>query len=205
MPGRFSTRFRLFYFIDFTEKQIEDLISENLRSEKGRDLLCKRGLHFIRGLDVFYRQLNLGDYGILDLVGLTYEPPSKTLRVVVIELKKGEININTLLQAIRYCKGLQEVVSKYSMAINVKFSIVLIGKTICTTDFCYMCDFIENLRCFTVELNLETGIYFNRERNYRIVDAKININESVVSSMYNMIKNHIREHVDLPELEDFPF
>lgn len=125
----------------FTEKNLEDIISESDRSA-----LKKRGLD-INGL--MLRQLRIGNYGISDLV--TIERPKYILDwahkdniiITIYELKQANIGISTLLQAVRYAKGIASWFekSKYYDDYNIEFKFVLIGSQIDqSSNFMYMSD-----------------------------------------------------------------
>jgi len=115
----------------FLEKDLEDIIFESDRNE-----LIKRGL-FINGK--IFRQFNLGNYGIADLV--TYEdadyedrnkdsPYEVDYIVTVFELKRGLIDFSTLAQAIRYVTGLIFYNKIHYKNNTFQYKIALIGSKI---------------------------------------------------------------------------
>lgn len=194
MPGRkLTTRYRLFYFMDISEKNIEDLIYENLTPDNVH-LLAERGLPFDE-MNCFERQVNLGPYGILDLIGLNYyrSGKEKILEVFIIEIKKGEINIETYIQAIRYCKGIQVLLSK--TCLTLKFNQILIGTSIKKNDFIYLTDINEDVSFYIMKLSLEKGIYFNRENGYRISNSDFNLNPTLSDKFITYLKSQVEDNV----------
>lgn len=115
----------------FLEKNLEDIIFESDRNE-----LFDRGLSISGKL---FRQFNLGNYGIADLV--TYEdadyedrnkdsPYEVDYIVTVFELKRKLIDFSTLAQAIRYVAGLIFYNKIHYKNNTFQYKIVLIGSEI---------------------------------------------------------------------------
>jgi hypothetical protein len=184
--------------MEFSEKQIEDLIYNSVKDGKLKQL-SDRGLYGISKYKFFSRQVTLGDYGRLDLVGLNYRHTSgfnysenKTLEVGLFEIKKGIIDVNAFLQAIRYCNAIRHYCADY---INVEFKIFLIGTGICTGDFCYIDSIIDNLEVYSIKLDLVNGINFIRETGYKLTEPKFKKHDDLELSISKMIKDNIREHV----------
>jgi len=150
------------------EKDLEDLVYET--AKKDANLLRQRGLP-INGYCM--RQVNLGDYGIADMV--CFEINDYCIEVQVVELKKEVININTLMQAARYAKPIKDAVEKAFRGNrrHVFMSIILVGKKIETSgDFVFLLDYTHRASAYTVEIDLEKGVVFNHCAGYRMVDAR---------------------------------
>jgi hypothetical protein len=177
--------------MNILESEIEDLISENLKTIEGKNLLYRRGLHFVDIYDKFYRQVKLGNYGRLDLAGVRYDYIDRSYNVSVIEIKKDEINTQTMLQAIRYCKGIESMFSKYQVEIN--FQIFLIGKSVCKNDFCYIPDFIHNVNLYTYKIDLQNGLSFNAQHGYKLTSENLPEPESF-RDVYQITKLGIERH-----------
>lgn len=182
---------RHFNFMNILEKELEDLIFENT---KDTSKLVSRGLDFIGKYSIFSRQLDLGSYGIADIVAFGYDPitnsfkKNKHLNICIIELKKDKIDRDTLFQALRYAKGVEAYVSNnYNMA--CKFELSLIGTSIdLTSDFVYCLDYFENLNVYTTSLNLVDGINFKRHSSYSLTGAREpNIGDGLISLIKSMI------------------
>ncbi len=188
--------------MEFSEKKIEDLIVNNIKSGN-IEALRKRGLYGVEKYDKFFRQFNLGKYGILDLVGVRYDPFMqssgclKSFNIGVIEIKKGEVNNKTFLQAIRYCKGIEVLLKHYKM--TASFEICLIGTSISNDEFVYVNDFIDNLSVYTVQLDLEQGITFKSEHGYELTEyTKPLVSEITVADLKGYVKDKIKEYVTEP-------
>lgn len=129
--------------MNFLEKDLETIIweSDNIKLQQ-------------RNFPVFgkkYRQLKIGNYGILDLLTVekkyypdfgecAYKP---YLNITVYELKKEKVGVSTFLQALRYLKGIKTYLeSKYDF--EVKYHIVLCAKEVdIHSSFIFLTDFIE--------------------------------------------------------------
>lgn len=166
----------------FTEKNLEDIIFES-----DRIALSKRGL-YINGL--MLRQLRIGNYGIADLVTIEKPeyipvPPDNPNRfhrgnviITVYELKQANIGISTLLQAVRYAKGITSWFenSKYYENYNIEFRFVLIGSQIDhSSNFMYMSDIFVTYSGESVITLMEykykiDGIYFYDNSSWKLTN-----------------------------------
>lgn len=151
--------------MNILETEIEDLVFKTSNTK-----LSQRGL-ILKGKKL--RQVNLGSYGIADIVCIN---PTwggfgfgKNLNIQVIELKKEAITEQTLMQAGRYCTAIKRLLmSKLNVkSYEMEIEIVLIGKSVNTSsDFCYLIDFIPNLQVYTYSIDLDKGVLFTRQKGY---------------------------------------
>lgn len=121
------------------ENALEQMVYENCRA-----VLHDRGLYIPKGKKI--SQVKIGNYGICDM--LIYKRPHyfaeemgfSEHEVTIVELKKDEININTVLQVLRYAKGIERYFERKGLAVSIKF--LLIGKRIEEqSSFCYLKDY----------------------------------------------------------------
>jgi len=153
----------------FLENDLEQIIYDNLKTEKGREMLMGRGLQNL-SCSLIKRQLSIGGYGIADIITLKkelYWAEEKMLvespEIIVWELKKDLINLDTLLQAIRYVKGIKRYLDISKKYRDYEFKIKLIGKNIDTrTDWVYLFDVLdlaEKIEIYKYSYKID-GIYF---------------------------------------------
>ena len=139
----------------FLEKDLEQIIWESTTEQ-----LEEKGLHITESYNPKefkkFRQLRIGNYGISDLIYVSryYEPVAewdsrRTLEINIVELKKGDVNTDTLKQALRYANGVREYLKYRNKfrggGINnyVKHKITLIGRKVdLTTEFLDLLNFI---------------------------------------------------------------
>lgn len=152
--------------MDFLEKDLEDIIFETDSS-----------ILDMAGLEVFdnkLRQVIIGNYGVCDLISW-YKIDSNTIHIQVFELKKGEININTYLQVIRYAKGLISYLKQRNVSFTYYISIILIGRTIdLSNSFVYIPEFNRNVQFYTYEYKIN-GLYFKKSSNYTLTNEGFKI------------------------------
>lgn len=153
--------------LSFLEKDLETIIFETENK-----FLYERGL-YITGEKK--RQLRIGNYGIADIITFRKhnfweegEEESK-LCITVYELKQKIINANTLMQAFRYCKGIEQYINHRNKNLSVMFKVVLIGKELSDGDFCYLPDYIDNLSMYTYDYGFD-GIKFKYQDSYRLTE-----------------------------------
>lgn len=155
--------------MNILEKELEDLLYEAMLTDEGVEKLRERGL-YCNGQP--YRQVNLGAYGIADIITIgVYQEPgcNKHLIINVYELKKDAINGSTFFQALGYCKAIREVVDHLGLLLHndVTFTIKLIGKSIdLSSNFCYLPDIFPNVHLYKYNFDLEKGLTFKRVENY---------------------------------------
>lgn len=106
--------------INFLESDIEKMIFENL------DTVHERG--FIKFHRETFRQHRLESGGIIDL--LTFQEDEDAFRFKIIELKRSEINIDTLQQAIKYFDDYTAQHFHTLKLKNIECDIILCGDSI---------------------------------------------------------------------------
>lgn len=162
------------------EIDIEDLIWDKLQSKEGIQLLEKKGLNcesiFLGQREdcktVFIRQMNLGAYGIPDIVSITDQGYLSTnrrmIRVHVIELKATEASVDNFQQAFRYMSGLRHFLTDLTN-ISPKNTYLTVNGSLITRGFDsvsdpYFMDYVrEDLSLFSIQFDLEEGFVFKPE------------------------------------------
>lgn len=162
--------------MNFLEKDLEQILWETDSSK-----LEERGLYNISGIKK--RQLRVGNYGVLDLMTvqrITSPDGMKYLSITVFELKKELLDINTFLQAVRYCKGIISYLEKrerYEFELNI----ILVGKTIeKNSSFVFLTDMfqgndfgnysrVNSVNFFTYSYEFD-GIKFNNHSDYKMTN-----------------------------------
>ncbi len=147
--------------MNFLESDLEEIIYNTINTEGGRDLLSEKGLNIIHNPIIIKRQLRVGNYGICDLLTVSRVPllavyiPDDTdfdmcknksaIIIDIYELKKDVININTLIQCLRYFAGIKSYLEiKGKDHHKIFYNINLIGKTIDTnSDWVYLFHYLE--------------------------------------------------------------
>jgi hypothetical protein len=146
--------------IQFVEKDIEDLIMDSC-PEKVRARGLDRFEH-----DAVFRQVNLGAYGIADIIGINFFTPedgrTKVSSFTIYELKKDAIGFSAFGQVARYAKGLKEYCRKEFAQDYVECYMVLIGSELeLNSNFVYAANEAYPLACYTYKLSLE-GLLFEK-------------------------------------------
>jgi len=171
-----------------TERDLEDMIYNS-----DPDELESAGLP---RWDNLLRQVNLGSYGIADLIDfkVVSRDYSYDVYVTIIELKKEKLSMDTIDQCLRYFKGL-ETFFPFGLEKEVdkpimlkKVDIVLIGNSVCLkSNFTYLLDFLyfNGVSAYTINLDFN-GITFNRKFGYCQVDHK-----EPSEASCNQIKDHL--------------
>lgn len=180
--------------MNILEKEIEDVVYGSANS-----ILRERGLN-IYGQK--FRQVNLGSYGIADIVCIDiskYGERAWGVRVSVIELKKNLIDVNTLMQSARYEKGIRRMLAKSHDLSNaiVSYSHILIGKEIQKSgDFVFLLDAMENATAYTYSIDIISGILFNKCNGF-------SISNDMVGCLTKAQKAGIKEVIDIRSKEYF--
>lgn len=140
--------YRLFYFMNFLEKDLEQIIYE-----ADKELLAEKGLRVNGKL---LRQVRIGNYGIADLVSI--ERPTLKDKfclhekglITIYELKKENISVSAFLQAIGYAKGIIRWMQLHPKEYDIlnpdyyDIAIILIGKKIeVSSEFVFLNDVLN--------------------------------------------------------------
>lgn len=144
------------------EKELEDFLMED------PDNLVHIGIELSKNAKV-YRQLSLGNYGRADIVCIDPSPGPDGhfwFNVHIVELKKDQIDVNTLVQACRYLVGLRHhlrnsTAQREGLSHKFHYEITIVGSGFNATDWIYLSN-IANFRAYTYDLSLSHGISFDR-------------------------------------------
>lgn len=144
--------------MEFLEKNLEELIYQELIIGNV-DKLTERGLELYYSKPKFIRrQFKIGNYGTVDLITVEKIDIGHGLSITVFELKKKLINIDTVIQGLRYCKGIKRYLSDrkdWMLGEQYEIHLVLIGSEInSNSDWVYLTDFLN-----TDGFNLSIFIY----------------------------------------------
>jgi hypothetical protein len=160
--------------MQISEMELEDIIFyENFHSNVDRGLI-------IYNHDRVFRQLDLGKYGIPDLVGVSYiskdhfyEDPERSIYITVYELKKGIVDITTIAQANRYQCGIKKYISERGLfkGCHIHIDLVLIGAVVDSSDD-FMCMVSEyEIYCYKYAFDIH-GISFEKIGTYNFIPVK---------------------------------
>lgn len=177
--------------MEFLEKDLEDIIWEAYQSEDGKYGLFDKGLPISSKM---YRQVNLGDYGILDLMTVSINP--NYVRIAIYELKRDIVDISTMAQAARYGTGINKYIEErcniHNRSISLEF--FLIGKTIDRkSDFVFLYSNSPYFKIYLYKYGLN-GIHFKyQQKNWEIKEANIPNYHQPISEIKSLF-----EEVDSP-------
>ncbi len=142
--------------MDFLEKDLEQIVWET-----HDDILQRKGL-LVFGKRK--RQLKIGNYGRADLV--TFWRIGDTIHFTVFELKKDQVNIQTLLQSMQYVRGIDTYLQMRGF--KTRHHITLIGKSIDTNSpFCYFPNIFADISIYTYKMDIN-GLSFIKAFDYNL-------------------------------------
>lgn len=161
----------------FLEQDLEDIIWNAIQKGQEHELTEREFPMYNEGK--FYRQYNFGqEWGIADLIQLQISPyrhkgeRAFDIDVTVYELKREQINYETLDQAVRYCRAIQQIVEVHRantlhVIREINIQICLIGRTIdLSGSFAYLSDVIEGVDLYTYNFDAFDGVTFKLENDY---------------------------------------
>lgn len=172
--------------MNFTERDLENIIYQNAQSKEGQEKLLKHGL-CIRGK--MYRQVELAGYGRLDL--LTISRLYNSIEITVYELKQGKVGVNTLLQACRYLTAIKKIAGSKTRR-HITYKVVLIGREVeINGDFTFLYNFLDFVSIITFDVDLD-GISFEEQ-----VHSFIRSSSCLSPDNYGLSFQELREIVNL--------
>jgi hypothetical protein len=158
--------------MQITEKDLEDMIFMDI--ERGCPNCYDRGLEIPllweshENKVYWYRQVNLGAYGIADLVGFTRQDGN--IYVNIVELKNIPLTAKDFNQVFRYKTGVSEIIkSTFKRKVRFAIEVFLIGPSI---DDGHYIQNESNITLFTFEFSLD-GFQFDKKTSGWVrTDAK---------------------------------
>jgi len=153
----------------FLEKDLEDIIWDNLFFQEDVENLNNRGLECVNYTPFKSRQLRIGNYGICDLI--TLERGHESLQVNIYELKKDEVNIDGIIQLSRYVTGCKRYLRSRFPEMEIFIRPIIIGRSIHNGDWVYLFNSLYNtISVYTYEYGLD-GLQFDlHNMNYSLID-----------------------------------
>jgi hypothetical protein len=152
--------------MNILEQEIENVVWSAIQANK-HEILNERGLPIFNEFS-YITQMELSTYGRADIVGLKVWPikpgeQNRTISVHIFELKKDAIGVNTFLQALRYAKGVTEMITyAFNTIFIFNVHIMLVGKTIEESAFTMASDLLYKIHLFKYRIDLEKGLRFER-------------------------------------------
>lgn len=160
--------------MNILEKEIEEIIYEVAEDEPYE--LVKRGLYAPQNA-TWYRQLQLGAYGVADLVAVTIFPKKRGYREVFVdiyELKKDQINVGTLLQAMKYGKAIEQIIRSHLKRTSIHFKFLLVGRKVDRSgDFIYMPDLLDNVYMYEYNIDFFKGLSFKQMNGFALSQGNL--------------------------------
>lgn len=138
-----------------SEKELEDWIF-NKAKETLENPLNGEEIHSI------YRQVDLGAYGILDLITFWYA--GEYIEVTIIEVKKEHVTTKAIAQLSRYKKAIHDYFNSHKHNINLRIFAVAPEMSI-GDDTVFLSDLVTDFfdfKSFTCSVDLEKGVSFKQ-------------------------------------------
>lgn len=176
--------------MDFLEKDLEDILYNSPQKQ-----IRHRGLYFFSYNKIF-RQVNLGNYGISDLITFKRWGIHDNL-FTIYELKNKTLDASAFWQLVRYMKGFKHLLTQSNFNIkNYKLRGVMIGRTLDTkSDFCYFPTVCPSITYVTYDYKVD-GINFNvGDDSYCLINPGV---ISLKSMEYNSVIGLARDLLSEP-------
>lgn len=185
--------------MEFLEKTLEDIIWDAIRDGESSRLV-EKGLSFLESTQYTYRQFRIDGAGVADLISFKVKRVKYAnedwhyfITGHVIELKKGEIDVNAAIQVNRYVQYLKELLSIYD-DVTVNVIPVLIGSQTSTNpDFTSLVNALE-IECFEFKYTLNGIIFIESSPGVAPTEAAYNKIHSLVDS-FSLI-DHVKRSKD---------
>jgi len=165
--------------MSFLEKDLEAIIFEATQTEEGRAILIEKGLTLKVAPFFKYfksrRQLNLNSYGICDMITMSrqdsFVPKTRLLlnqpifHIEIIEIKKDEVDIDTMIQVCRYARGVERYLNTFHPSIKFRIFTTMIGRTVKKSDWLFLSERDQNSRIITYKYEID-GVRFTEEDGF---------------------------------------
>jgi len=108
-------------------------------------------------VDGAFRQVDLGSYGIADIVKFIWHPDMMV--ITVMELKNETLKPAHLAQLCRYVTCVKNIAKRYQRFINIEVYGELVGPFEKSNDLPYLINHIdENISVYDLRLSLDSGV-----------------------------------------------
>jgi hypothetical protein len=156
---------------EISEKKLEEMIYNQLIGETDIEELPFGGIAY--EYSAIHRQLDLGHFGIADIVAFSKYVFDQRYTIDVFELKKGKLNWDSLAQVIKYANGLRIYVGKYCAIKPYRINMYLIGGSVLSDNsFEFITKNFPNINIITYELS-ENGVSYTDNTQWWCKDLKI--------------------------------
>lgn len=148
--------------MDFLEKDLGDIIWQNLKHKSGTTMLNKRGLRvFHPPAAINYRELNLFEYGFADIVQSVHSDRIGEAQINLFELKRGKAGAAEICQLLRYKTGLKRLISLINPELNCYIESTLVCRSFETNkDDVYLLNELQgNVSVVQYEYKID-GLFF---------------------------------------------
>jgi hypothetical protein len=136
-----------------SEKELEDYICKSL--DDLYNPIIDEHVHW------YGRQVEIGPYGVIDVMTVTFFDDRPSLDIRVIELKKETITLKSLAQACRYIKGVTNYFENEYPDYEITVSGVLVAPSIdMSDDTVYMYSEMDRIDCYRSYFDLHDGISY---------------------------------------------
>lgn len=193
------------------EKHLENILYDNLHTEEGTNMLKNRGLTFHEGgHSLVLRQVNLGSYGIPDLIYITSN--GSWFNITVIELKITPLCHDSMYQLGRYMSAIEHFLKKYNDHKKRVFNVygkLIVGDFDKGNDILWMDKLLSSdVQILKADYNLDGLIFKNiLPANWQYTGAQFNYNKifsspSLVSFYRNSYSERIRQKIEWQAIKD---
>ncbi|MEJ7610649.1 MAG: hypothetical protein WKF88_05655 [Ferruginibacter sp.] len=181
--------------IKIDEKHFEDILFGLIQTREGVEKLKARGFDIeYEPFSVYYRQLNMGAYGIPDIVRVFFN--SYSINIDVIELKITDFNISQLLQLGRYLSGVNHFIrDAHSLTDSGRIITVrgflMVAEFDSNNDYSWLSGMLRNEVClYSTHYNID-GLKFEKQfpGYWSKTDIKTHLNQCVdIAALRNKFK-----------------
>lgn len=196
--------------IKIDEKHLEDILYELIQTAAGCAKLQEKGLGInYEENSLYYRQLNLKEYGIPDIIRVQVH--GYYFAIDVIELKVTEFNIAHLLQLGRYMSGIHHIVgddTNHNRAYTVN-GYLIVGHFDGDNDYAWAARTLNNnIHIYSAAYTID-GMHFTKQLpgDWRINSAKTGaINYINTDDLKSVFKRSLLDKDDVHEpMDDLPY
>lgn len=153
-----------------SESKLEDMLYNHFSGDHYSDNIAE----FFSGDLVLKaeRQLDIGNYGIADIVIFKDPEPDGLIDVEIYELKKDVIDKSSLIQILKYKVGIKKYAELYDLKIG-EISLNLIGGRISQENlFEFVPQAINDLEIYTYDICPDNGLTFKSEDSWKFKELK---------------------------------
>lgn len=155
-----------------SEKKLEDMFYDHF-TEKNESQMIGNTFGFkCDGILSVNRQLDLGNFGIADIINFRNTDYDGSIGIDIYEFKKDTVCKNSLIQILKYKVGLIHYFKKFGIIVGDVYLYLIGGSISSDKHFEFTPQAIDSLSIYTYDIDPDVGLTFKNQGKWGFTEDK---------------------------------